>query len=755
MSVGTFDVLATSTSQGAHTLNAAPITVDGAKTTYSFAWTVAQPPAADYRIKVVYRDTEAQEVTNDVSDNLFTIDPAHARDLVAVGKYEYVADGLSGLKIYDVSNPSTPTQVGACDTPGTAQGVSVQGNYAYVADGTTGMLVVDVTDPAHPAIVKTLAMPQPAKKLALSAGAVLQDFDSTAGWTVTTGTMAVDTTHVKHGAASLKVAAAAGTTARISATDLNWDLSKENRGIQMWVYLKSTGVSPTTSSDSLSLKVLLSNDNFLNDYYITHNSIDVHEGWNLLHWSPAVDSDPDWIVGPGSTNQSWARPIQRMTIEVQAPASRGYEASFDDFRVGVTGVKPAVLWTFDDGYEENYTQLYPYLESHGQKATMFVIGSWPSDPQTGSKISLTHLHELYDAGWAVGNHTYDHVDLGTVDQATAAAQIQHGRDWLISNGFTRSANFLAFPFNDTSQAAVAAAQESGVIAARQEGSRNQYLPMDEPFLLSAFAVPDDELIVAAKWKERIDRAINNGGTLIINAHRFDNRPELPLSVFQEVVDYLDARNVWAPPIDEWWNTLVAQGETGTSWAGHYLYVACGTAGVQVVDVADPLNPVIVGSRTTGSTANDVVADDTRVAVANSLGGLQLLDASNPAAPTTLGESFTSGDAKGVAVRGGYAYVADGSTGLRIVSLANPASPVQVGACDTPNDARGLVLVGHYAYVADGNGTIQVVDITNVANPQVVGTMSITGQAEAIEAWGGRAYVAAGDGGMQVVPLATP
>jgi peptidoglycan/xylan/chitin deacetylase (PgdA/CDA1 family) len=752
VSAGSFDLEAVSTSQGTHKINGSPIAVDPAKTDYSFVWTVAQPPAADYKLRVVYRDVAAQEVSSDSSDAVFTIDPAHARDLVAVGKYEYVADGLSGLKIYDVSNPSAPTKVGACDTPGTAQGVSVQGDYAYVADGSAGMQVVDVTDPAHPTIVKTLAMPQPAKKVALSAGAVLQDFDSTSGWTVSNGTMSVDTTHVKHGAASLKVVAAAGTTAQINATGLNWDLSKENRGIQMWVYLKSTGITSTTPSDSLSLKLYLSNDIYLNDYFRAHNSIDVHEGWNLLHWAPLANSDPDWVAS--GSNPSWSRPIQRMTIEVQAPASRGYEASFDDFRVGVTGIKPAFLWTFDDGYEENYTDLFPYLESHGQKASMFVIGSWPSNPQAGSKISLDHLHALYNAGWAIGNHTYNHVDLSTVDQATAASEIQLGRDWLDSNGFTRTADFLAYPFNDTSQSAIAAAAESGVVAARQEGSRNQYQPMDEALQLSAWAVPDDVMMDVDAWKGRIDRAIANGGTIIVNAHRF-NQTNTPLTAFQGVVDYLAAKHVWVPAIDEWWNTLVAQGETGTTSAGHYVYVACGTAGVQIVDVADPLNPVIVGARSTGNSANDVAADDTRVAVANSLGGLQMLDASNPAAPTTLGDSFTAGDAKGIAVRGGYAFLADGSTGLRIVSLADPANPAQVGACDTPNDARGLALVGHYAYVADGNSTIQVVDVADVANPQVVGTMSITGQAEAIEAWGGRAYVAAGDGGLQVVPLATP
>ena len=281
---------------------------------------------------------------------------------------------------------------------------------------------------------------QPAKDLALSAGWVLQDFESTDGWTVSNGTMAIDTEHKKHGSASLKVTSvggATGNTAQLNMTDLNngagWDLSRENRGIQMWVYLHSTGISPDTPSLNMSLKLYLSNDNSLTNSFVTHNSISCHEGWNLLHWSPVSDADPDWTVSGGSP--SWNLPIKRMSIDVRAPAGRTYEASFDDFRVGVTGIKTAFLWTFDDGYEEDYVDVYPYLQAHGQKASMFVIGNWPgTQPPGGTKITLEHLTELYNAGWAVGNHTYDHVDLAGLTQHDAALEIQAGRDWLHNNG---------------------------------------------------------------------------------------------------------------------------------------------------------------------------------------------------------------------------------------------------------------------------------------------------------------------------------
>ncbi|MCX7785614.1 MAG: hypothetical protein N2201_05235, partial [candidate division WOR-3 bacterium] len=55
----------------------------------------------------------------------------------------YIADGYAGLEIWDVTNPSSPTKLGYCDTPGKAQSVYVSGSYAYVADGTSGLRIIN------------------------------------------------------------------------------------------------------------------------------------------------------------------------------------------------------------------------------------------------------------------------------------------------------------------------------------------------------------------------------------------------------------------------------------------------------------------------------------------------------------------------------------------------------------------------------------------------------------------------------------
>jgi len=64
--------------------------------------------------------------------------------------YAYVADGMDGLVIYDISDPTSMNVIGTCNTPGTAWDVWVSGDYAFIADLEKGLAIVDVSNPALP-----------------------------------------------------------------------------------------------------------------------------------------------------------------------------------------------------------------------------------------------------------------------------------------------------------------------------------------------------------------------------------------------------------------------------------------------------------------------------------------------------------------------------------------------------------------------------------------------------------------------------
>jgi len=76
--------------------------------------------------------------------------PGSADGLWVVGDYAYVAD-YRALRIFDVSTPSAPHEVGACDRGADAAytQLAVSGNYAYVPT-VTGLRIIDVSDPSSP-----------------------------------------------------------------------------------------------------------------------------------------------------------------------------------------------------------------------------------------------------------------------------------------------------------------------------------------------------------------------------------------------------------------------------------------------------------------------------------------------------------------------------------------------------------------------------------------------------------------------------
>ncbi|MDT8304106.1 MAG: hypothetical protein RQ760_21670 [Sedimentisphaerales bacterium] len=64
--------------------------------------------------------------------------------------HAYLAAGSEGLRIFDISEPDSPKQIGQCRTNADAWDVWVSGKYAYVADLQKGITLIDVSRPSKP-----------------------------------------------------------------------------------------------------------------------------------------------------------------------------------------------------------------------------------------------------------------------------------------------------------------------------------------------------------------------------------------------------------------------------------------------------------------------------------------------------------------------------------------------------------------------------------------------------------------------------
>ena len=94
--------------------------------------------------------------------------PYYAYGVAISGGYAYVANGASGLRVIDVSNPASPSEVGSCETVSCAEGVVVAGDFAYLAAHQSGLRVIDVSNPAAPVEVGYYRTPDWATGVAVS-----------------------------------------------------------------------------------------------------------------------------------------------------------------------------------------------------------------------------------------------------------------------------------------------------------------------------------------------------------------------------------------------------------------------------------------------------------------------------------------------------------------------------------------------------------------------------------------------------------
>lgn len=157
------------------------------------------------------------------------------------------------------------------------------------------------------------------------------------------------------------------------------------------------------------------------------------------------------------------------------------------------------------------------------------------------------------------------------------------------------------------------------------------------------------------------------------------------------------------------------------------FVVEGTEGITTYDVSDPSNAFSFNQGTTAVDGNGMfveLPDDPSepyvVYLAESWKGMRIFE-SSPATPGLLAYNGvfadTRGFARAVSVRDGFAYVADDEMGLAILDVRTRflGSVQVVSSCDTDGYARGVAVEGNYAFLADYHGGLVVMELVDGTN----------------------------------------
>ena len=107
----------------------------------------------------------------------------------------------------------------------------------------------------------------------------------------------------------------------------------------------------------------------------------------------------------------------------------------------------SLVITFDDGWADNYTNVFPILKEYGLIATIFVITGFIGQ---ANYMDWNQLREMSEAGISIQSHTVNHKPLAQMSKAEVEYELVTSKN-TIENALGKQVNFLSLPhgvFND-------------------------------------------------------------------------------------------------------------------------------------------------------------------------------------------------------------------------------------------------------------------------------------------------------------------
>ena len=155
----------------------------------------------------------------------------------------------------------------------------------------------------------------------------------------------------------------------------------------------------------------------------------------------------------------------------------------------------AIILTFDDGYEDNYTNMMPMVRAMGMKATMFVPINYIGKEHY---VSWQQLKEMQDNGIEIGSHSANHIPLNQVDNLENETKLSKLlMEW---NGL-KTIYFFSYPNGVYTDESVKSLKENDYLAAVTGDAGYNYLGKTDDFKLQRTNMSNYRFgVMGFKWR---------------------------------------------------------------------------------------------------------------------------------------------------------------------------------------------------------------------------------------------------------------